>query len=116
MKRSLRPWRGARSFCPTKYSVIQIPSSATMAVVAAPSSKISAQKGQRKTPKLLPLEGLMNYAAQVLTVRAQSTGELREKLKRRAEQTDDVDEVIRRLKDVGYLNDQRFAESFAGWR
>jgi len=31
-------------------------------------------------------------------------------------QRDDVDEVIRRLKENGYLNDQRFAESFANWR
>jgi regulatory protein len=27
-----------------------------------------------------------------------------------------VDEVIRRLKESGYLNDQHFAESFANWR
>src|SRR5579885_2933040 len=67
-------------------------------------------------PRPLDLEGLLSYAARTLASRAQSSGELREKLKRRAEKRDDVDEVIRRLKDNGYLNDKRFAESFAAWR
>jgi len=58
----------------------------------------------------------MAYAAQALASRAQSSSELREKLRRRAERREDVDEVLRRLKDAGYLNDKRFAESFAAWR
>jgi len=71
---------------------------------------------KRAKPAELDLEGLMNYAAFVLRSRAQSSGELRQKLKRRAAQASDVDEVIRRLKDNGYLSDKHFAESFAGWR
>lgn len=86
-----------------------------MAIVPAGSFQKKAYN-KKTPPKPLSVEGLMNYAAQALTVRAQSTTELREKLKRRAERAADVDEVIRRLKAVGYLNDQRFAESFAGWR
>ena len=67
-------------------------------------------------PRPLDLEGLLNYAARALSSRAQSSGELREKLRRRALKREDVDEVMRRLKDSGYLNDKRFAESFANWR
>jgi regulatory protein len=70
----------------------------------------------RKPPAPLDIEGLLAYAARVLTARAQTTSELRQKLTRRAAQRADVDEVIRRLKENGYLNDQRFAESFANWR
>jgi len=66
--------------------------------------------------KPLDLEGLMSYAARTLASRAQTSSELREKLKRRAARKEDVDEVVRRLKDSGYLNDKRFAESFAAWR
>src|SRR5579863_4722489 len=58
----------------------------------------------------------MAYAGRTLGARAQSISELREKLKRRAAQREDVDEVLRRLKDSGFLNDKRFAESFAAWR
>ena len=70
----------------------------------------------RKPPELLDIERLLAYSARVLTTRAQTTSELRQKLTRRAAQRGDVDEVIRRLKENGYLNDQRFAESFANWR
>jgi regulatory protein len=70
----------------------------------------------RKPPEPLDVEGLLAYSARVLTARAQTTSELRQKLTRRAAQRGDVDEVIRRLKENGYLNDRRFAESFANWR
>lgn len=70
----------------------------------------------RKPPAPLDIEGLLAYSARVLTARAQTTSELRQKLTRRAAERGDVDEVIRRLKENGYLNDQRFAESFANWR
>jgi regulatory protein len=48
--------------------------------------------------------------------RAQSTGQLREKLRRRAARAEDVDEVLARLKAAGYLDDRRFAEGFAAAR
>ena len=70
----------------------------------------------RKPPAPLDVEGLLAYSARVLAARAQTTSELRQKLTRRAAQRGDVDEVIRRLKENGYLNDQHFAESFANWR
>jgi len=56
------------------------------------------------------------YALKSLAARASSSGEMRAKLQRRALRPSDVDTVMARLKDAGYLNDERFAESFAGWR
>src|SRR5258708_39854785 len=70
----------------------------------------------RDKPKPLDREGLMKYAARLLSARAQTISELRDKLKRRAAQAGDVDQVLARLKQMGYLNDQRFAEGFASWR
>ena len=64
----------------------------------------------------LDAEGLWSYALRLLAGRAHSTGEMREKLRRRAARLGDVDDVLVRLKDHGYLNDQRFAESFAAAR
>ncbi len=66
--------------------------------------------------RLLDAEALWGYALKVLGGRAHSSGELREKLRRRAQRKEDADSVIARLKDLGYLNDQRFAEGFAGAR
>ena len=60
--------------------------------------------------------GLWTYAVKVLAGRAHSTGEMREKLRRRAERAADVDEALARLKDLGYLDDRRYAEGFASAR
>jgi regulatory protein len=69
----------------------------------------------RKT-KLLDLGKLTNYAVRSLGGRAHSSGELREKLRRRAENPADVDAVLAKLKEAGYLDDRRFAESYAAAR
>ncbi|HEV2202675.1 MAG TPA: regulatory protein RecX [Bryobacteraceae bacterium] len=74
------------------------------------------RSGTRNKPKPLDREGLMKYAARILSSRAQTISELRDKLKRRAADVHDADEVLARLKQMGYLNDQRFAEGFASWR
>src|SRR5271155_4697757 len=66
--------------------------------------------------KLLDKNGLMNFAARALSARALTISELRDKLKRRAAEPSDVDQVLARLKESGYLNDQRFAESYSSWR
>jgi regulatory protein len=68
---------------------------------------------EERKPRRLDSESLWNYALRALGGRAHSTGELREKLRRRAERQDDVEATIARLKDSGYLNDQRFAEGYA---
>lgn len=70
----------------------------------------------RKAAKPLDIDGLMAYAARILSARAQTTSELREKLRRRAAERADVDRVLAKLKEFGYLNDRRFAESFATWQ
>jgi regulatory protein len=70
----------------------------------------------RRLLKPLETEELTEYAARSLAARAQTSSELREKLKRRAARASDADLVIARLKDAGFLNDKRFAESFANWR
>lgn len=69
-----------------------------------------------RAPKLLDFDALMEYAGRALGSRAQSSSELRTRLKRRAARQEDVDQVIGRMKDLGYLNDRRFADSFANWR
>jgi len=69
-----------------------------------------------RPPKLLDREGLTNYAARALTSRALSLNELRDRLKRRAAKQEDVAEVVARLKEAGFLNDRKLADSFANWR
>jgi regulatory protein len=71
---------------------------------------------EERKPKLLDAEALWSYALKALAGRAHSTGELREKLRRRAARAGDVDDVLARLKQDGYLDDRRFAENFASAR
>jgi len=59
---------------------------------------------------------LWEYALRVLGGRAYSSGELRQKLHKQAENAEDVEPTITRLKEYGYLNDSRFAENFAAAR
>jgi regulatory protein len=67
-------------------------------------------------PRVLDGAALWVYALRALAGRAYSTGELREKLRRRAARAGDVDDVLARLKQDGYLDDRRFAENFASAR
>jgi regulatory protein len=69
-----------------------------------------------RRPKALERGALYEYALRSLSGRAQSVGELRAKLQRRAGQEGDVDGVLAQLKENGYLDDKRFAESFAAAR
>ncbi|MBV8844840.1 MAG: RecX family transcriptional regulator [Bryobacterales bacterium] len=41
---------------------------------------------------------------------------MRLRLKQRAARQEDVAEAISRLKEAGFLNDRKFADSFASWR
>jgi regulatory protein len=66
--------------------------------------------------KPLDDDALWVYALKLLAARAHSQGELREKLRRRAARAAGVDAVLARLKDDGYLDDRKFAESFAAAR
>jgi regulatory protein len=67
----------------------------------------------KRPPQPLDSEKLLNVALRALAGRAHSLGELREKLRRRAENAEDVDAVLAKLKEAGYLNDRRFAENYA---
>jgi len=63
-------------------------------------------------PKL-DANGLWEYAVKILAGRAYSAGEMRVKLQRKAERQSDIDGVVARLKDLRYLDDKKYAESFA---
>jgi regulatory protein len=82
------------------------------------SSILPNRKPTMTQAKSRPLDddALWSYALKVLGGRAHSTGELREKLRRRAERAGAVEDVLARLKDHGYLDDRRFAENFAAAR
>ncbi len=69
-----------------------------------------------RTPRHLNSEDLWNYALRALGGRAHSTGEMREKLGRRAEKAEDVESVLARLKQSKYLDDRQFAEAYASAR
>jgi regulatory protein len=69
-----------------------------------------------RAPKKLNAEGLWAYSLKLLGGRAQSAGEVRQKLHRRAENEADVELTMAKLREYGYLNDTRFAESYATWR
>ncbi|MGB6941598.1 MAG: regulatory protein RecX [Bryobacteraceae bacterium] len=70
----------------------------------------------KRQPQPLDREKLLNVALRALGGRAHSAGELRDKLRRRAQSPEDVDAVLAKLKESGYLNDQRFAENYASAR
>ena len=66
-----------------------------------------------KRAKLLDRDQLMEYAQRVLAMRAYSIGDLKQKLRTRAQDVADVDAVLSVLKQAGALNDRKFADSFA---
>jgi regulatory protein len=68
---------------------------------------------ENRKPRRLAGDELWNHALKLLAGRAHSTGELRVKLQRRAENPDEIDDLLNRLKELGYLDDRRYAESFA---
>jgi regulatory protein len=67
----------------------------------------------RWNPPKLGEAALWDYAVKALAARAHSSGQLRVKLQRKAEKQGDIDTVLARLKEYGYLDDRKFAESFA---
>jgi regulatory protein len=71
---------------------------------------------KERSPKRLDADALWQYALKLLSGRAHSTGEVRQKLKFRALRAEDADEALARLKELGYLDDRRFAEGYAASR
>jgi regulatory protein len=70
----------------------------------------------RTRARKLAAEELFEYAVKCLGVRGYSTGDLKSKLRVRAANAPDADATIARLTQIGYLNDERFAESYASAR
>jgi regulatory protein len=64
----------------------------------------------------LPEGALFDYAVRALANRACSSDELRFKLRQRAEKLSDIEPVVARLKELGYLDDRRFAEMYTAMR
>jgi regulatory protein len=69
-----------------------------------------------KRKRLLDLSELWNYALKAAGSRAHSTGEMRNKLRQRASLPEDVEATVDKLKEYGFLDDQRYAENFASAR
>lgn len=61
----------------------------------------------------LDREALWVYALRALGGRAHTVSELTDRLRRRAARQQDVGKVLARLKQAGYLDDRRFAQSYA---
>jgi regulatory protein len=70
---------------------------------------------RKRKHKLAPQE-LFDFAVRSLSRRAQSSAELRQKLRERAEEEASIEEVLGRLTEYGYLDDKRFAENYAASR
>ncbi len=71
---------------------------------------------RKVSPKKLDAEKLWAYALKSLASRSQSSGEVRQKLLGKAENAADIDPIMARLREYGFLNDKRFAESMAASR
>lgn len=68
-------------------------------------------------PKPIPGEkALYEIAVRALARRARSTGEMRQLLERRKAAKTDIETVIARLREHGYLDDARYARSFVSSR
>jgi len=67
----------------------------------------------QRRPKKLGADALWGYALTALGGRGHAVSELRDKLRKRAERAEDVEEVLGRLKRAGYLDDRKFAAAFA---
>ncbi len=56
---------------------------------------------------------LLDHALRLLGKRALSAGEVRQKLESRAASPEDVRQVVEKLRQLGCLDDRRFAEAFS---
>lgn len=67
----------------------------------------------RGKTKKLGYDALWAYALHALGRQAQSAGQMRQKLARRAETPSDVPSVLAKLREYNLVNDQKFSETFA---
>lgn len=66
-----------------------------------------------RPPKKLGPDRLWDYALRLLAHRGFSAGEMRLKLAAKAETISVLNEVMAKLKEYGYLDDKKFAETYA---
>jgi regulatory protein len=66
--------------------------------------------------KRLGVAALFDYAVAALARRSLTQTELRARLRPRAGRPADVEEVLRRLGEIGYLDDTRLSESYSRFR
>ena len=75
---------------------------------------------EKKVKAPLDVSGLMEFAVRSLSSRMKSVRDLRRKMRERAEPGEDgeaaVEAVILKLKELGYLSDERFAADYARLR
>lgn len=71
--------------------------------------------GIRNTPKL-DEKSLWEYALRALSQRAHSSGEIKQKLLKRAQSAEATNAVLAKLRDYGMVDDRRFSEAFASAR
>ena len=72
---------------------------------------------RKQLPKPVPDEqGLYEIAVRALARRARSTNEVRAILAKRKGDKEDIEAVLRRLREHGYLDDARFARSYVASR
>lgn len=69
-----------------------------------------------RTKALLDAPALLDYAVKSLSAKMKSERDLRRRLNDRAEDSAAVDAVIAKLKDLGYLSDERFAADYTRLR
>ena len=69
-----------------------------------------------RKPKKFAGEDLKDYALKLLAGRSMSSGQVRQKLRDRAEDPGEVDRVMASLREYGLVDDQRFAEHFTAVR
>ncbi|MGA7409501.1 MAG: regulatory protein RecX [Bryobacteraceae bacterium] len=69
-----------------------------------------------RPPKKLGPDRLWDYALRLLGHRGYSAGEMRLKLSLKAETVSVLNEVMAKLKEYGYLDDKKFAETYAANR
>ena len=69
-----------------------------------------------KPPKRVDGQALQHYAAMLVAQRAMSSGEMRQKLRLKALNPEDIEVVLAKLTEYGALNDTRYAEAYASAR
>ena len=70
----------------------------------------------RKSSSALDADSLYESAVKALARRARSSGEMRELLRKRQAGKAEIEAVVQRLKENGYLDDARFARAFVAAR